>query len=410
MHCDEERCYDYFGNAEECSADGQFYYLYIDPSNEEKTEKYKSEFEPGTNYIKFHCDDDAKCMANDDGAGCFKPCGVQKTGSVGWCSSQTNETDATIYMTHTTTECELIDGQYVYFDDVPWRQNSDRDIWRLPNPGFDYAMTSFCPHECQDETGCVYYTASDGKECSGYDKSSCIEEDGKVYAHECKWFGYGKHYYIDTPCDACQVTADSEHAYCMEKCDSEGQTKSVCENYEATEWACVKQSDGQTYWASKQEKSCAFGCDGDHCKEIPGADEACDPAKYQSKCLDETSFLYCALGPNPLAGVARTWGADCGGLSSFFGREHICVNGENAVGCVPKDHSYPCQVEGQKIERCYQNEPASGGASSAFVYEMVCMKLPDGSLQYALPNSEISYYCQDRGYSDACNSGGTGCK
>lgn len=119
-HCDDTRCYT-LGMAFECSEDGRQLYQYINPTDHLMTEIYKSEFEPGTNYIKFHCDDDAKCMANDDGAGCFKPCGVQKTGSVGWCSSQTNETDATIYMTHTTTECELIDGQYVYFDDVPWR-------------------------------------------------------------------------------------------------------------------------------------------------------------------------------------------------------------------------------------------------------------------------------------------------
>lgn len=401
-HCDDTRCYT-LGMAFECSEDGRQLYQYIDPSDTFEMEFYKPHLVAGTNYIMHSCSEGVKCMINDKGfGGCFKPCGQQKTGKVGWCNQQDN---GNYY--YTQANCELIDGQYVYNTEAHYSISSE--IYSTDNIAHDY----YCPdgRECNDDTGCVYYTAFDGQPCSRFDKASCIEEGGKAYAQVCKGVGGGELYFVASPCDFCKLSSDMTDAYCMEKCDSDGATKMTCDDYTQTEWQCSKQSDGHTYWEEKHVEYCKYGCDGDKCKVISGADEDCTPSTYQGKCIDEDLFLYCEAVPVPMISINKTMVGSCEGLKRNFGKDFICMSGSGSIGCGAKDHSFSCNVEGQKVKRCYQNkEPGENAISSAFTYELVCTKLTDGSLQYIIPNGQISFYCDDMGHANACNSGGTDCE
>ncbi|MBR4986417.1 MAG: hypothetical protein IKY83_11840 [Proteobacteria bacterium] len=400
-HCDDTRCYT-LSMAFECSEDGRQLYQYIDPSNTFEMEFYKPVLVAGTNYIMHDCYDDTKCMINDKGfGGCFKPCGQQKTGTVGWCNQRNGD------QFYTEAKCELIDGQYVY-NAVPHYSISSA-IYSTDDIAHDY----YCPdgRACKDDTGCVYYTAFDGQSCSRFDKASCIEEGGKTYAQVCKGVGAGEHYFVASPCDFCKLSSDMTDAYCMEKCDSEGATKLTCENYSQREWKCSTQSDGQTYWEATQAEDCKYGCDGDQCKVIPGADEDCTPSTYQGKCMDDDLFLYCEAALLPMISINKTRVGSCEEMKRYFGKDFICMSGSGRVGCGAKDYSFPCNVEGQTVKRCYQNkEPGEDQISAAFTYELVCTKLTDGSLQYIVPDGQISSYCEDLGHANACNSGGSDCE
>ena len=300
----------------------------------------------------------------------------------------------------------MIDCQYVYNDEPHYI--IDSEIYSTAHP----AYTRYCPagRECNDDTGCVYISEKDGELCRYSIESGCINESGQWYLYLCKQSDIDNNYYMNaTACDVCKLDSFGLDPYCMEKCDSQGDIKYECDkDGNSIKWTCKDIGDGKTYWEAEFNEFCHICKDG-QCVKIPGEGEDCSSSNYVGQCVDENLFLYCE--EIPITSLGRVAVNGCDSMKSYFGKDFICMSGSGSIGCGAKDHSFPCNVEGQRVTRCYQNQnPGSELISAAFTYELVCTKLSDGSLQYIIPNGQISSYCDDMGHANACNSGGTDCE